>query len=99
MSSQNPWDVLVDVEPTQQPYQEVAQKFPELAPQENQQNQPEWATLKSAPESGFEEAERVGCQMTRRGLESLYGIPGGIEKFGRTLRNVAPHKLPYMDKD
>ena len=99
MSSQNPWDVLVDVQPKQQPYQEVAEKFPELAPQEEDINQSPWAKLSSAPETGLEKTERVGAQLATRAVEQLYGFPGDVEKFGRNLLNIPAKKLPYMEKD
>lgn len=101
MSSQNPWDVLVDLEPQKQPYQEVQEKFPELAPQEGYQQDIEkpWESLSKAPETGFEQAGRVGAQLTQRALEGTFGIPGNLEKLGRSFLNMAETKKPYMDED
>jgi len=96
MSSQNPWDVLVGVEPQQQPYQKVMQDYPELAPQ---QDQTPWNSLNEAPESRFEGVTRVAAQWTQRALEGIYGTPGNLEKLGRSFLNIAEIKKPYMGEN
>lgn len=99
MSSQNPWDVLPKTVPDKQPYQEVAEKFPELAPQHSAQQANPWEALEPAPESTLESANRQGQQYTRRGLEAIFGLPGEFESIARSLSNSKPKQLPYHDEN
>lgn len=97
MNNQNPWDVLPQVQQSKQPYQEVAEKFPEIAPKQEAKNP--WDMLPKAPETTGESVLRQGAQYTTRALEALYGLPGEFEKAARSLVNAPTRKLPYEGED